>query len=145
MARSFRLEVVTPERLFYEGDVELVIARTLLGDEGFMANHAWACKLLATGELWIQEEGQKDFRIAAISGGFIDVKNEMIIFTDAAEWPSEIDIDRSREHKESAEEYLKTHSTLNADEAEIVKAKVSLSKAITRMGVAAGGMRRKRG
>ena len=87
MAKSFRLEVITPERLFYEGDVEMVIVRTLLGYEGFLANHSWACKLLDTGVLKIKETGAKEFKIAAITGGFIDVKDRIIIFTDAAEWP----------------------------------------------------------
>ena len=54
MASSVRLEIITPSKKFYQGDVELVIVRTLEGDEGFMKGHAWACKLLDIGEMWIQ-------------------------------------------------------------------------------------------
>ena len=86
MAKSILLEVITPSKLFYKGEVELVICRTLTGDEGFMANHSWACKLLDVGELWIQEAGAKDFRVAAIAGGYVDVKDYIVIYTDAAEW-----------------------------------------------------------
>jgi F-type H+-transporting ATPase subunit epsilon len=138
------LDIITPEKLFYRGEIELVIARTLTGDEGFMANHTWACKLLATGELWIQEAGQKDFRIAAVSGGFIDIKDKFTIFTDYAEWPEEIDVERAKMSGQRAEERLKSLARLDSNEQEILKARVALSKAHTRLGVAGGGLRRKR-
>jgi len=136
-----QLEVITPSKLFYKGDVELVIARTLSGDEGFMAGHTWAVKLLDAGELWFQEEGSKDFRIAALAGGFIDVKEDIIIFTDAAEWPEDIDLERAQHEKEFAENWLKNPSD---DDAEIAKAKIAIAKSLTRMHVKAGGFRRKR-
>ena len=36
---SFRLEVMTPSKLFYRGEVDMVIVTTKDGDEGFMAGH----------------------------------------------------------------------------------------------------------
>jgi F-type H+-transporting ATPase subunit epsilon len=141
MPKSIQLEVITPSKLFYKGDVELVIARTLTGDEGFMAGHTWAVKLLDAGELWIQEAGSKDFKIAALAGGFIDVKENIIIFTDAAEWPEQIDLERAQHEKELAEDWLRHPSD---DDAEIAKAKIAIAKSLTRMHVKAGGHRRKR-
>lgn len=144
MAKSIKLEVITPSKLFYRGQVQLVIARTLSGDEGFMAGHTWACKLLDTGELWIQEEGTKDYKIAAVSGGFIDVKESITIFTDAAEWPSDIDISRAQTERERAMEWLKSHEPTDDEEQNIIRAKIAIDKSLTRMNVAAGGARRKR-
>ena len=153
MAKSVRLEVITPSKLFYKGDIELVITRTLTGDDGFMAGHSWAVKLLDVGELWIQEAGQKDFKVAAISGGFIDVKDDIIIYTDAAEWSADIDMDRVRSERESAQAFLDAHahivgapsSEITEEESiNIAKAKIAIAKAQTRMNVAAGGARRKR-
>jgi F-type H+-transporting ATPase subunit epsilon len=141
MPKSMQLEVITPSKLFYKGDVELVIARTLTGDEGFMAGHTWAVKLLDAGELWIQEAGSKDFKIAALAGGFIDVKENIIIFSDAAEWPEQIDLERAQHEKELAEDWLRHPSD---DDAEIAKAKIAIAKSLTRMHVKAGGHRRKR-
>ena len=141
MAKSFKLEVITPSKVFYIGDVELVIARTLEGDEGFMANHTWACKLLDAGELWIQEAGAKDFKIAAIAGGYIDVKDYVVIFTDAAEWPEDIDVERAKQEKARAEDWLKHPSK---DDSEVARAKIAIAKSVTRMNVKAGGARRKR-
>lgn len=135
------LEVITPSKLFYKGEVELVIARTLNGDEGYMAGHTWAVKLLAAGELWFQEAGSKDFKIAAIAGGFVDVKDNIIIFTDAAEWPEEIDLARAEHEKELAEDWLRHPSN---DDSEVARAKIAIAKSLTRMHVKAGGYRRKR-
>jgi F-type H+-transporting ATPase subunit epsilon len=140
MAKSFRLEVITPERLFYEGDVEMVIVRTLIGYEGFLANHSWACKLLDTGVLKIKENGAKEFKIAAITGGFIDVKDRIIIFTDAAEWPEEIDIERQKRKIEEMEARLKG---MGDDANQLQAAKVSIAKAANRINVLTGkGIRR---
>ena len=141
MPKSMLLEVVTPSKLFYKGEVELVIVRTLTGDEGFMAGHTWAVKLLDAGELWFQEAGAKDFRIAALAGGYIDVKDNIIIFTDAAEWPEDIDMGRAQHEKEIAEDWLRHPSD---DDSEIARAKIAIAKSMTRMNVKAGGHRRKR-
>jgi F-type H+-transporting ATPase subunit epsilon len=135
MAKSFRLEVITPERLFYEGEVEMVIVRTLIGYEGFLANHSWACKLLDTGVLKIKENGAKEFKIAAITGGFIDVKDRIIIFTDAAEWPEEIDIERQKRKIEEMEARLKG---MGDDANQLQAAKVSIAKAANRINVLTG-------
>ncbi|MDR0851414.1 MAG: ATP synthase F1 subunit epsilon [Clostridiales Family XIII bacterium] len=144
MADSIRLEIITPEKLFYDHKVELVIVRTKFGDEGFMAHHAWACKLLAIGEIWVQEAGSKDFKIGAISGGFIDVKHNITIFTDVAEWQEEIDIERAQERLDYAKQYFETHKQAESDEDEFLKADITLRKAVTRLSVAGGGSRRKR-
>ncbi|HHU18484.1 MAG: ATP synthase F1 subunit epsilon [Anaerovoracaceae bacterium] len=141
MARSMTLEVITPSKLFYKGEVQLVIVRTLTGDEGFMPRHTWAVKLLNAGELWFQEAGSTDFKIAAIAGGFIDVKENIIIFTDAAEWPEDIDLERAIREKEKAENWLKNPSD---DDSEIARAKIAILKNLTRMHVKEGGHRRKR-
>ncbi|MFA5637882.1 MAG: ATP synthase F1 subunit epsilon [Anaerovoracaceae bacterium] len=141
MANPIKLEVITPSKLFYKGEVEMVVCPTLEGYEGFMANHTWACKLLGVGELWIQECGSDDFKIAAISGGYIDVKDSIVLFTDAAEWPEAIDVERARQLKQDAEEWLRGDK---GDANEIAMAKYAIEKAITRMSVAEGGMRRKK-
>ena len=141
MPKSMQLEIITPSKLFYKGDIELVIARTKTGDEGFMAGHTWAVKLLDAGELWFQEEGSKDFKIAALAGGFIDVKENIIIFTDAAEWPDDIDLARAQHEKELAEDWLRHPSS---DDTEIAQAKIAIAKSMTRMHVKAGGYRRKK-
>ncbi|MEG0829627.1 MAG: ATP synthase F1 subunit epsilon [Anaerovoracaceae bacterium] len=144
MGNLVKLEIITPSRVFYRGKVNLVIVTTLEGDEGFMAGHLWACKLLDISELWIQEEGKsnQEFKVAAIAGGFIDVKDSIIIYTDAAEWSQDIDMERVLSEKARAEDWLTTDT--KHDPNEIAQAKIAINKALTRMNVAEGGARRKR-
>ncbi|MEF9922935.1 MAG: F0F1 ATP synthase subunit delta [Anaerovoracaceae bacterium] len=85
-SNSILLEVITPAELFYKGQVEMLIVNTLNGQEGFMANHAWACKLLADGKLRIKEAGQSTFREAKLVGGYVDIKDEFLVYADHAEW-----------------------------------------------------------
>ena len=86
MAKGFLLDVVTPEERFFSGEVESVVVKTLTGEEGFLANHIWACKILDAGEMRIRDKGSKEVRTAEISGGYIDVHGDIMIFTDSAEW-----------------------------------------------------------
>ena len=143
MANSVRLEVITPSKLFYRGEVELVIVTTLDGDEGFMAGHVWACKLLDVGELWIQEKGaaKNEWRVAAVAGGFIDVKDSIVIYTDAVEWSEDIDMDRVLSEKAKVEDWLGKHPDAEEDSAEMQNAKLMLAKAEVRTNVANGGHR----
>ena len=142
MAKTINLEVITPSRRFYKGDVELVIVRTLEGDEGYMAGHTWACKLLDVGELWFKEPNNSEYRVAALSGGFVDVQDDIVIYTDDALWADDIDEKRAKAEKEKAEDWL-SHDMSN-DPLEHEKAKIAINKAITRLNVKNGGMRRKR-
>ena len=143
MANSVRLEVITPSKLFYRGEVELVIVTTLDGDEGFMAGHVWACKLLDVGELWIQEKGaeKNEWRVAAVAGGFIDVKDSIVIYTDAVEWSEDIDMERVLSEKAKVEDWLGKHPDADEDSDEMRNAKLMLAKAEVRTNVADGGHR----
>lgn len=139
---SVKLEIVTPSKLFYRGEVDLVIVTTLDGDEGFMAGHCWGCKLLDIGELWIQEKGagKDEWRVAALAGGFIDVKESIIIYTDAVEWSEDIDMDRVLDEKAKAEDWLTLHED-DGDPNDVMRAKIAIAKALTRSNVAGGGVR----
>jgi F-type H+-transporting ATPase subunit epsilon len=131
MPKIFDLKVITPERLFYSGKAELVIVKTISGDEGFMANHSWACKLLQPGELRIKESGasKSEYKIAALSEGYISVEGDVTIFTDAAEWPQEIDLERAQRAKRRAEDRLKQNDS------DHFRAEVALHRAINRIKV----------
>lgn len=139
---SVRLEVITPSKLFYRGEIEMVIVTTLDGDEGFMAGHSWACKLLDVGELWIQEKGaaKNEWKVAAVAGGFIDVKDSIVIYTDAVEWSEDIDMERVLSEKAKAEDWLVKNKD-TATEDDLAQAKLVIAKSETRANVAEGGKR----
>ena len=140
MANTVKLEIVTPEKHFYRGEVELVIPRTLNGDEGFMAGHTWGCKLLDIGELWIREpEAEANtYKLAAVGGGFIDIKESIIIFADSIEWKKDIDVDRANREKEAAEDWLRKNEE-SAPEYEVKRVRNEMKKCEMRLQVAEGG------
>ncbi len=101
---AMNVELVSPERILYSGDAEMVVCRTVGGgDVAFLAGHA---PFLGALEIWpvkikTTEGGEET---AAVHGGFVHVRdNQVIILSDVAELASDIDADRARKAKEAAE------------------------------------------
>lgn len=85
MASEFAIEIVTPDKVFYEGNAEMIIVRTTEGDRGILKNHRPLVAGLSTGTLRIKLNG--NYKDAKISGGFMNVsKDRTIILTESAEW-----------------------------------------------------------
>ena len=85
MANVFALEIVTPQEIFYQDDVEMVITRTTQGDRAVLKNHIPFVAGLVDGELRIKKDGK--FKEGRISGGFITVtKEKTTILTESASW-----------------------------------------------------------
>lgn len=51
---TFRLKIVTPEKIFWDGDVDLVVVHTTEGDIGIKANHVNYISRLDIGKIKIQ-------------------------------------------------------------------------------------------
>ena len=89
MASIFLLEIVTPEKVFYKGDVEMVITRTTQGDRAVLKNHIPFAVGLVNGELRIKKDGK--FISGQISEGFMTVsKEKTTILTESAKWNDEV-------------------------------------------------------
>ncbi len=92
----FNLEIITPLKVEYKSEVDMIIARTTEGDIGIKAKHTPIVTELAIGEMKIKknEEELKYF----IAGGFLEVsKEKVLILADKAIKAEEIDIVRERE------------------------------------------------
>ncbi|MCT4688683.1 ATP synthase F1 subunit epsilon [Vallitalea sp.] len=127
---KFLLQVVTPERIFYEDDVERVEFKTSEGDIGVYANHIPLTTPVVSGMMVIKNDSKVEK--AAIHKGFVEITPEKVtILTDAAEWPYEIDIKRAEEAKLRAERRLK------ADKAELneIRTKAALARSVVRIEV----------
>ncbi len=133
MANAVNVEVVTPGKKFFQGPVECITVKTLEGEESFMAGHTWACKLLDTGIMKIREQGEEEPRVAAISGGYIDVRDNILVFTDAAEWAEDIDLERATKAKATLEDWLA--SAKSEDSVELDEAKTLLKREMARMSI----------
>ena len=85
MASEFAVKIVTPEKVFYEGQTEMIIVRTTRGDRGILKNHRPLVAGLSDGTLKIKKEGK--YKEAKVSGGFIQVEKEQaVVLTESAEW-----------------------------------------------------------
>ncbi len=84
MARSFQVDIVTPEAVVWSGEAELVTARTTEGDIGVLADHQPTMAALATGAVKVVHSG--GVTIAGIHGGFLQIfRNQVTLLTDRAE------------------------------------------------------------
>ncbi|MEW9123145.1 MAG: F0F1 ATP synthase subunit epsilon [Thermotaleaceae bacterium] len=131
MASTFQLEIVTPDRKFYEDEVEMVIVRTTEGDLGILKNHTSLVSPIAIGVIRIKKDGV--FTEAPCAGGFVQVrKDKTTIITDSAEWPEEIDVERAKRAVERAEGRLK-NAQANVD---VARAQAALERALNRLNTA---------
>lgn len=132
--RTFRLEIVTPERMVVADDtVTSIVAPGSEGYLGVLAGHAPLLTELTVGEIDITRADNSEMAIAT-SGGFMEVGgNKVIILADTAELASEIDIDRARESANRAEERLRRSLEAEVDAG---RAEAAVSRAMNRLRVA---------
>jgi F-type H+-transporting ATPase subunit epsilon len=108
MADPGRLHVmvVSPEQVLFEGDAEMVVARTTDGDIAFLPGHAPFLGALGTAAVRvILPEGESPSEVGiAVHEGFVEVNGEhVVVLSDVAELPDQIDVARARASKERAE------------------------------------------
>ncbi|WP_349668015.1 ATP synthase F1 subunit epsilon [Lacrimispora sp.] len=128
MADLFKLQIITPERKFYEGEASMVELTTTEGEIGVYRGHIPMTAIVAPGVLKIHEAG--GIKEAALMSGFLEILPEkIVIMAEVAEWPEEIDINRAQEAKVRAERRLKEQS----GETDIVRAETALKKALVRI------------
>ncbi len=103
---TFRLEIVTAERMVYSDDVDAVVAWGVEGQLGILPHHAPLMTILQPGDLMIRKNKEEEY--LAISGGFLEVRpDKVIILADACERADEIDIARAEEAKRRAQETMR--------------------------------------
>jgi F-type H+-transporting ATPase subunit epsilon len=107
MARTLMCEVVTPERIVYRNEVELVIAPASDGEIGILPLHAPLVTLLKPGEIRVRYNDGNDTEWIATSGGYLQVhEDKVIVLADRAEIASRIDVERARAETDSIEERM---------------------------------------
>ncbi|MBT9780080.1 ATP synthase F1 subunit epsilon [Clostridium sp. MCC353] len=131
MADMFKLQVITPDKKFYEGEVSMVELTTTEGQIGVYKNHIPMTAIVAPGVLSIHEaDGVKR---AALHAGFIQILPEQItIMAETVEWPDEIDINRAEEARVRAERRIKETN----GEVDVMRAELAYKRALVRLTVA---------
>ncbi len=101
-----RCEIVSQDRMVWEGDADIVNIPGMDGDMGILPNHAPLLTTLRFGIINVRREGVDQF--FTVSGGVVEVQPQIVtILADAAENVEEIDIARAEAAKVRAEEFMK--------------------------------------
>ena len=128
MPGTLHVQVVSPEQVLYEGDAEMVVCRTTEGELAFLPGHTPFLGALGTAMVRvILPEGEQ---AAAVHEGFVEVsRDRVVVLSDIAELPDQVDVPRAELAKQTAEAALAT----DPDDAQ---AQAALVRAETRLKVA---------
>jgi F-type H+-transporting ATPase subunit epsilon len=128
---TLHVEVVSPERILWTGEADMVSARTLGGgDIAFLTGHAPFVGALDIGKVVVRPAEGAD-ELVAVHGGFIEVSNNRVtILSDVAEVASQIDVERAQRAQERAEQAMRGEHD--------VEAEAALRRANVRLQVAGG-------
>ena len=130
--KTFRLNIITPKGLKVDEEVDLVVLRSIYGDMGIMANHAFFSVALNYSILRFINNGIEQ-RIA-VYGGIATVKDNMLkVLTSGAEWPQEIDLAKAQSDRDHAERRLREKS----DDLTIRNDQVLLRRALVQIEISA--------
>lgn len=98
----YNLSIVTPEKIFYEGEVSSLIVPGSEGYLGVLTNHAPLITAIIPGKVTCVDKDQNEI-VMAVSFGFFEVSaNHATLLADSVEYASDIDLERARESLERA-------------------------------------------
>ena len=129
---TFRLRIVTPDGLVFEGDAEKLIVRTSEGDHCILARHINYMVPLGMGLATVVAEGETK-HAACIGGALSVLEGEATLVASAFEWAEDIDVARARESARHAENILAERD--RRTEHEVAMAEARLRRALVRQSV----------
>ncbi len=108
MAAAFPVRVISPERVLFEGDAEMVACRTQVGEIAFLANHVPLVGALDVCKVRIVPAEGGSESAFAVKGGFVEVRsNQVVILVDVAVPVDEVDaelLDQARSEATGGQE-----------------------------------------
>lgn len=129
-AETFLLEIVTPERVFMQDQVEMIVFHSTSGEVGVLPHHADLAAAVVAGPLRIKRDGA--WSEVFVSMGFVEIflgAAHMLVQT--AEWPDEIDRRRAEEALVRAQRRMQQQK----NHQDFLRAKASIARALARMRV----------
>ena len=129
MGELFNCNIISSDRVFYQGLIEEIILPTLDGEYGIMAHHSNVTVAMMPGEIRIKMP-DGSWVTGIVSGGFADmVDNTAKVLAYTCERPEEIDVNRAIGAKARAEEQMRQEQSLR----EYYHSQASLSRAMARL------------
>ncbi len=130
--KKIKCEIITPERIVYEGEVDMIVAPGSAGEIGIMPLHMPLITTLAVGELRLKH-GSDHQDYIAIDGGYLEVREDKVtVLADAAEYASKMDINELNSIKAEIEAKM---GTLEKDSDEFFTAAGELESVTNRLSV----------
>jgi len=100
-----RCEIVSQDRIVFQGDVDLVLLPGTGGEMGVLPHHAPVLTTLKFGVVKVRRAGTET--IFAVAGGVAEVQPDLVtVLADAAENVEEIDVKRAELARRRAEDAL---------------------------------------
>ena len=128
----FRLKIVTPDGLIYDGQAEELLVRTTGGDVAILARHMNYVAPLGMGRAVVVSGGTR--RTAACIGGMLSVcDGEVTLVPTTFEWADKIDLERAEAAYNRADKALHNE---NASQMDLKLAEAKLHRALVRKSVA---------
>ena len=134
MAKLFNLKILTPEREFFDGDVEAVSADAPDGSVMVLADHAPFIMPVSIGNISIKRDDKWESSVN--SEGFMEVRRDgVMIFVQSCEHPDEIDARRAEDARKRAIEDMRQKQSMT----EYKQSKIALARAMARLQIGSGG------
>ena len=126
---SFKLNIVEPDGVFYEGEIDMLEFNTTEVEIGVLPGHIPMTVIIKPGIMTIYETGKEEKR-AAIHAGFAEIlPDQVTILAEIAEWPEEIDVARA----EAAMERAQARIQEKASGTDMMRAETALLRAMARI------------
>lgn len=128
MEKSLQLEIVTPDRVVLNEQVDYVGAPGYEGEFGILPNHIPYLAALQIGALYYKADGRTHY--VFVSGGFAEVSdNKVSILAESAERAEDIDLERARKAQERAQQRMSQQQ----EKLDHARAQAALQRALHRV------------
>lgn len=125
---GLRLDIVTPDKVVLNAEVDYVGADGVDGQFGLLPDHVPMLSALKVGELYYRQGGETHW--VFVSGGFAQIAdNKVTVLAESAELSSDIDVERAEQAKARAEAYLRDPKP----DTDVLRAELALQRAIARL------------
>ena len=123
MDRKISCNILTPEKIVYEGSADYIVVPAYDGEMGFLYNHAPLISELGIGEIRLKNDEQIEF--IAIQGGFVEIRNnEMTVLAEDAYKKEDIDIKLTEK---------KLETLLNSEKSKVYEERLKMEDEIKKL------------
>lgn len=128
MSNTYLLEILTPERCFFSGEVESLIFHAGDGEWAVLSGHEPMVAVLSPDSLYIKQNGL--WHEAVNSEGYMEVaQHGVVVFAQTCEWIEEVDQAQAEQARLLAEELMRQ----SRSQAEFRNSQILLARAMARL------------